>query len=608
MNKSFLKLVSLSAVASLPLAGCVTYGWPIITSGDDCGTITLEGTGSQYPDLFLNSDISGDVGRLSTSVEFSVDDLPPYYAVDPDSDEDGPVYAYGVPSLPVGWIAEAQAATASDDVLNETGYVLGDQFIYGYQQDMPAALSINASNNFVYSSSLTQEQVIPDEVFYDLLSSPDTLPFLYSFFHLPATLITSCGQELAAEDFLYEENSDISSDINRFPARLGRSSSLEIYPGYVEDLIDFRSEPLEVSFASAQEGDGRIALAASVVPWFSGFEEDLLGEGPDVDLGLDQISEFERFWITQLIFFELILGSQEDQLQNVFTFLNPGAIEQGVTDETPRGFSADLEKTLTEDTYFDLFLASINRNLGEFDSPVTREELKQQFGDLSYLFVYTIFIEEMDDGRVQLSYSFDRYYPGVAGDLVTQEVFAEQQSFAASYTGPVITKSLPSLAAAGDVVEFVGTGLDQVTGISIDSKKLELVSVSQGSIKAKLPLDLTSGMKDLVVSSSAGSLTVQDMLRVSDVVTRSLAGPKTSIKKMGSDLARVQLDSVVGAGKVQVLLNGKEVAWVKTSSLSDAKLKAGRMVRTLKLSPGVKNVIEVLVDGERVKRVAYKVR
>jgi hypothetical protein len=65
---------------------------------------------------------------------------------------------------------------------------------------------------------------------------------------------------------------------------------------------------------------------------------------------------------------------------------------------------------------------------------------------------------------------------------------------------------------------------------------------------------------------------------------------------------------VVGAGKVQFFLNGREIAWVRAVDESDPKLRAhptgAYLVRNRVLVQG-KNVIEIYVDGERVRRVAY---
>jgi hypothetical protein len=69
--------------------------------------------------------------------------------------------------------------------------------------------------------------------------------------------------------------------------------------------------------------------------------------------------------------------------------------------------------------------------------------------------------------------------------------------------------------------------------------------------------------------------------------------------------------NVIGAGKVQMYLNGKEVAWVRAIDATDPKLRTANgshyLVRTLKLVQG-KNVIEIYLDGLRIQRSAYTFR
>jgi len=64
-----------------------------------------------------------------------------------------------------------------------------------------------------------------------------------------------------------------------------------------------------------------------------------------------------------------------------------------------------------------------------------------------------------------------------------------------------------------------------------------------------------------------------------------------------------------GAGKVQFMFNGKEIAWVRATSAADPKLRtangASYLVRTIDLVEGQKNVLEISVDGVRTTRTAY---
>jgi len=90
---------------------------------------------------------------------------------------------------------------------------------------------------------------------------------------------------------------------------------------------------------------------------------------------------------------------------------------------------------------------------------------------------------------------------------------------------------------------------------------------------------------------------------------------KRMVSATGTPTAEVKFyaKNPIGAGKVQFMLNGREIAWIRAIDGTDPKLRtvtAGPMagvsylVRTITLAPG-KNALEIYVNGERVRRVAY---
>jgi hypothetical protein len=121
-----------------------------------------------------------------------------------------------------------------------------------------------------------------------------------------------------------------------------------------------------------------------------------------------------------------------------------------------------------------------------------------------------------------------------------------------------------------------------------------------GELEIVVPSGLAAGVYDLVLTSSEGRVTVQGALTVAEAVGEA----RPSTRRYTEDSVKTYVYDVVGAGKVQILLNGKEVAWVNASEATDRKLRDGSFVRTLNLEPG-KNVIEVLVDGVQVRRTVY---
>jgi hypothetical protein len=157
---------------------------------------------------------------------------------------------------------------------------------------------------------------------------------------------------------------------------------------------------------------------------------------------------------------------------------------------------------------------------------------------------------------------------------------------------------------------LVGSKLNLITSISIDGLKSAFSLISDTEIELTIPVDLVAGIKDLVIDSTQGRLTVQAALRVGE--TR-MAESKTFVlawtKRNGDSKVRFYAKNIVGAGKVQFFLNGKEIAWINATSTSDAKLRiasdASYLVRDVTLVAGQKNVLEVYVNGERIKRSAY---
>ncbi len=172
------------------------------------------------------------------------------------------------------------------------------------------------------------------------------------------------------------------------------------------------------------------------------------------------------------------------------------------------------------------------------------------------------------------------------------------------YTGPMITPPAGVIAAsAGGKVMIPGSRLGGVSKVEIAGLDAEITVSSDGELSIVVPRGLAAGVYDLVITSSSGRLTVQGALRVSGSAASSGAASEVrpSTRLIAENSLKVWAFGAVGAGKVQIMLNGQEVAWVNAASADDPKLRDGYLVRTLTLAAG-KNVIEVYVDGERVSR------
>lgn len=190
----------------------------------------------------------------------------------------------------------------------------------------------------------------------------------------------------------------------------------------------------------------------------------------------------------------------------------------------------------------------------------------------------------------------------------TQYGASSSSASAPPYTGPIVNSpSLSGPVARGAKVALTGSNLSGVTKVEINGLDCAVSVNSSGELEITVPAGLAAGTYDLVVTSSSGKLTVQDGIRVSAESVAPLAGQDVRPSAKKNELAgevKVRLFDVVGAGKVQIFVNGKEIAWVNAADASDSKLFDGYLVRTVALSEG-KTAIEVFVDGTRVQRWAY---
>lgn len=173
----------------------------------------------------------------------------------------------------------------------------------------------------------------------------------------------------------------------------------------------------------------------------------------------------------------------------------------------------------------------------------------------------------------------------------------------APFQGPVITApSIPSSNAPGSTITIPGENLDGVSAVSIGSTDAE-VEVVANQLEVVVPETLEAGTYDLVISSSTGKVTISDAITVAGAAITSSEAPRGSTNRE-DDEVKIRVFNPAAAGKVQIIVNGEEIAWVRTDDPNDSKLFNGYLVRTVKLEPG-KNVIEILVDGERIRRNAY---
>lgn len=172
------------------------------------------------------------------------------------------------------------------------------------------------------------------------------------------------------------------------------------------------------------------------------------------------------------------------------------------------------------------------------------------------------------------------------------------------YTGPIVVVSNLQ-AVPGQTMKLNGRRMSGVTAVVISGASAS-TECSDTSCSFVVPAGLVAGRYDLELLGDHGRLTVQDAVTV--IGTSGASAFQTWTRKISDSEVKVYLKNPVGIGKVQFMVSGKEIAWVRAVDASDPKLKSADgepyLVRTVKLKQG-KNVIEIYVDGIRQHRAAY---
>ena len=187
----------------------------------------------------------------------------------------------------------------------------------------------------------------------------------------------------------------------------------------------------------------------------------------------------------------------------------------------------------------------------------------------------------------------DKYGNPVATDgvnLTGAGIADSKADFAVSYTGP-------GLQVGSDPSKF---GTDGVAKLGYF-----LGTNDSGTITVTFQYD-ANGDNDF---ADTGDLTVTKTIVIGTAGNVGALASWTSNQNDGT--VKMYAKNVIGAGKVQFMVNGEEIAWVRAANTSDSKLRlagaegAAYLVRTVDLVEGQKNVLEIYVDGVRTARSAY---
>lgn len=85
-----------------------------------------------------------------------------------------------------------------------------------------------------------------------------------------------------------------------------------------------------------------------------------------------------------------------------------------------------------------------------------------------------------------------------------------------------------------------------------------------------------------------------------------IKSPVVTIRALGNTKARISISNPVGAGKIEVFLNGKRQSTFTIRSSKDRNLTRGSLVRTINLKTKQTNVVMVRVNGKVIQQSSFK--
>ena len=155
------------------------------------------------------------------------------------------------------------------------------------------------------------------------------------------------------------------------------------------------------------------------------------------------------------------------------------------------------------------------------------------------------------------------------------------------------------------IVTAQATALSTITAYAAGSTALTVAQYSAAGITGVTATNLAKINTSIAAADVAATDTA---VEVQTIVNGLNSAASYWTKRVSNTQAKLYAKNIVGAGKVQFFLNGKEIAWVKAMDATDPKLRAANgayyLVRTVNLAVG-KNVLEVKVAGTQVRRVVY---
>ena len=178
-------------------------------------------------------------------------------------------------------------------------------------------------------------------------------------------------------------------------------------------------------------------------------------------------------------------------------------------------------------------------------------------------------------------------------DITLSQLAAPPAAGAGSYSGPVIELVNPNPVPQGETLTISGERLDQIERVAIGESivtKSEII-FGENQMSFEVPLDSALGQQPMIVSGSFGSLSFQNGVEITAALAQSASQElRFEVSEMANGDLKLYAFGVIASGKVQFVVDGEEVAWVRAANSSDSKLRSMQqdgqtihyLVRTIK--------------------------
>lgn len=157
----------------------------------------------------------------------------------------------------------------------------------------------------------------------------------------------------------------------------------------------------------------------------------------------------------------------------------------------------------------------------------------------------------------------------VTGEAI--ELIAPARS-SMGYGGPVLETSGQQVSSLGGEVTYRGSNLQSVDEIVVSGVTMTIIAQSDDEITIEISA-LEPGEYSLDLVTGNGQITVLGALIVYLEINLESQEAEFVTKRISDNEVKVYAKHVTGIGKVQFMVNGQEIAWVRTDDPQHAKLR-----------------------------------